>query len=137
MSMKISVCCFAAVFILTSFYCIASIDCSKIRNGKFYYYTKKGHRLVNVERKDSLQTETDVQSGDLFKDKVVWTTDCHFQLFVGAFNEVKHTLIDTLLASTPLEVDILTITKDFYVCKGTVEILNKKIQLRDTLYFNK
>ena len=115
------------------------IDCTEIRNGKFYYFSKVGRHKVFVERTGDLQIEKDLTDGKILRNKIAWQTDCRFTMFVNASSQVKLSGSDSLLSTIPVRIEIINIQAEYYICLGqiTYKEMNINIQLRDTLYFNR
>src|SRR5438105_1243507 len=90
---------------LASFNCSHPVDCSAVKNGKFFYYAKTDGRKVLIERKDSVQIETDQSSGKVEKSKIIWENDCTFKMY-----------IDPPLGPKPPLIEIISVNKDFYTC---------------------
>jgi len=122
---------------LILFSCIHRMDCSKVKNGKFYYYAKVDGRKIQIERKDSLQIEIDPNSNQILKSKIIWQDDCKFQMFVNAFSDTKLTKEDSLRASTAVPIEIVDIAPTYYVCIAKFSTSKKNYELRDTIYIQK
>jgi len=111
-------------------------NCEKIKNGKFYYYAKKTREKINIERFDSLQLETNTKTGGSpIKSKIVWKTACKYDMFINALSESGLTRVDSIIAVTPSHVEIIFIGNAFYVCIAKMNIFNKNLEFRDTIYF--
>ena len=124
--------------ILLSLACKNLTDCEKIRNGAFYYYAKRTREKINIHRTDSMQIETDDKTGSLIsRSKVVWKADCKYDMFLNAFSNVKLTGDDSIIAVTPAHVDVIAIRDSFYICTVKLNVFDKEIQLRDTMYFSR
>src|SRR6185436_11466304 len=63
-------------FLLLSFSNDEKPNCAKLKNRKYYYYTKKTREKTLVERTDSLQIETNEFGKDIIKNKIVWKENC-------------------------------------------------------------
>jgi hypothetical protein len=122
---------------LFSINCKQINDCSKAKNGKFFYYSKFDRHKVFIERKDSLQTETDAQNNRVLKSKVIWEGDCKFLMFVNAFSETKLTQSDSLLSIKAIPIEIIKVTNDYYICTVKFSTAKKSYELTDTMYFQK
>jgi hypothetical protein len=113
-------------------------NCEKIKNGKFHYFTKRTRERIDIERFDSLQLETDAKTeGSPLKSKIVWKGECKYDMFINAFTEFKLTGDDSIFATTPSHVSIIYIGDTFYVCIAKLDVFNRDIELRDTVYFNR
>ena len=70
---------FCIIIIVFSSFCkTAEQDCDEYRTGKFYIYNKANKQKINIERRDSLQIETNEQTGDITVLKVSWTGPCDY-----------------------------------------------------------
>ena len=58
---------------------IEAQTCDKYKTGKFYIYNKVNKQRINIERRDSLQIETN-ENGDITVLKVKWTSVCDYEL---------------------------------------------------------
>lgn len=122
--------------LLISLACKDMIDCSKIKNGEFYYYTKGTRDKVNIHRTDSIQIETDGKTDSLLsKSKVVWNDVCKFDMYLNAFSDTKLIGDDSIIAATPAHVAIIEINDSFYVCLVKLSLFDKNINLKDTMFF--
>jgi nitrous oxidase accessory protein NosD len=99
-------------------------DCNKYRTGKFYIYNKQNKQKVNIERRDSLQIETNA-SGDITVLKVKWTGDCDYELLFNYMTpkEISKTagngIFEAEGAIVPLRIKILSGTDDYYVFEAS------------------
>ena len=118
-----------------SFHKHISIDCKNIKNGKFYYYSKKSRERINILRKDSLQLEAGTKDTSTIKSRVIWKSDCEYDMYLNALSDTKLTGFDSLMALIPAHIQIIYIGKAFYVCTVSFSIPEKEINLRDTIYF--
>jgi hypothetical protein len=113
-------------------------NCEQLKNGKFYYYTKGTREKIYIERLDSLQVETDsILGSSPQKSKIIWKSDCKYDMYINAFTDSKLAGYDSVIAATPAHVDVVYIGDTFYVCIAKMNVLNKNIELRDTIYFNR
>lgn len=119
-------------FFFITISCTISNRCDKIRTGTFLYKTTEG-KVIFIERSNSIQTEYDQKGNILIQAKVFWEPDCHFKL-VTITDSLSENPIDSLMASTPLQVEVLTITNKYYTCKGSMIINGKSISRIDTCW---
>jgi hypothetical protein len=115
-------------------------ECDKYRMGKFYIYNKQSKQKVNIERRDSLQIETNA-NGDITVLKVRWMSDCQYELLFNYMTpkEVSKTaarqqIFEAEGAVIPLHIKILSGTDDYYVFEATKEGFRN---LRDTVWIVK
>lgn len=114
-------------------------DCDKYKTGKFYIHNKVNKQRINIERKDSLQIETD-ENGDITVLKVSWTGPCQYELYFNyvtpkevSKNKNAQRIFDSN-AGVPLQIKILSGTDSYYVFEaGKTGLKN----LRDTVWLVK
>ncbi len=115
-------------------------DCEQYRTGRFYIYNKVSKQRVNIERRDSLQIETNAETGDITVMKVKWTSGCEYELLfnymtpreVSKAKDVQR-VIETS-ADIPLRIKILSGTDSYYVFEASKEGFQN---LRDTVWLLK
>lgn len=125
------------VFLLP--FCFPDLEnCNHIRNGKFYYFAKRTRERINVYRSDTLQVEAGLKKDDKpLKSKIIWKSDCEYDMFINAYSDSRLTGDDSIIAATPAHVKIIHINRSFYVCVAKLKIFDRNIELRDTLFFIK
>lgn len=125
-----------STFTLSSFIFQNETNCEKIKNGNFFYFTKKTRERIDIHRFDSLQTEIGSKPGEeATHSKIVWTGDCRFEMYINAFSKTRLTGDDSIIASTPAHVEIIYIGETYYICKVNLNVFEKNFELRDTMYF--
>ncbi len=113
-------------------------NCSQLRNGRFYYFTKKSRERIDVYRQDSLQLETSSLKDDVpLKSKIVWKSNCEYDMFINALSDSPLTGDDSIIARTPANVKIIHIESAFYVCIAKLSVFDRDLEFRDTLFFTK
>src|SRR5262245_37466790 len=118
---------------LTTVRCNNSIDCTKYRNGKFYTYSPVTKDKILIERKDSIQIETNTKSGLVAKSKILWTSPCEYEIVGSTTNKVKKDGVDSFFSITPIKVSITNSEKDYYIFKIVVDSANKHLEYSDTI----
>ena len=114
-------------------------DCDKYRTGKFYIYNKQNKQRINIERRDSLQIETN-ENGDITVLKVNWIGPCQYELFFNYMTpkEVsKDKNVQRIFdanVDVPLQIKILEGTESYYVFEAGKKGLKN---LRDTVWLVK
>jgi len=116
-----------------------SQDCEKYRTGKFYIYNKANRQKINIERKDSLQIETN-ENGDITVLKVKWTGPCQYELLfnymtpkeVSKSKDVQRVFDSN--GDSPFQIKIQGGTESYYVYEASREGLKN---LRDTVWLIK
>ena len=131
---------FCAISTVLSFNSITEGQtCDKYKTGKFYIFNKVNKQRINIERKDSLQIETN-ENGDLTVLKVNWIGPCEYQLFFNymtpkdiAKSKNVQRVIETSV-DLPLQIKILSGTADYYVFEASKQGFQN---LRDTVWIVK
>ena len=127
------------VVALTSFRKTAKQNCDIYKTGKFYIYNKGNKQRINIERRDSLQIETN-ESGDITVLKVKWTSACDYELLFNYMTpkEVsKDKNVQRIFDANggiPLQIKILSGTDSYYVFEAGRRGLKN---LRDTVWLVK
>ncbi len=110
-------------------------NCTLIKRGHFYYFSKILRDKVLVERNDSMQSES--RGGKVVsKSKILWKSNCSYEMYVNLLND-NLSKDDSIFASIPIKVEIVSITKGFYVCKSSMKRADLSIEMKDTIYFDK
>ena len=131
---------FGAVVIAFFFISFKEIEtCEKYKTGKFYIYNKMNKQRINIERKDSLQIETD-ENGDITVLKVKWINPCEYELLFNYMTpkEVSKRgdvpkIIESM-ANEPLQIKIVSGTDDYYLFETKKDGFKN---LRDTVWLVK
>ena len=126
---------FVMITIITGWSCKDRLDCSSIKNGKFYYFTQIGRMKVSMQRTDSLQTEINPLNGAAVKSKVVWKDGCSFDMYPDYFAQAASKKLDTSTSGKPVRVDILYVGDKYYI--GHVKMPVSDQEFKDTIYFDK
>ena len=127
------------VIAVTSFCKTAEPSCEVYRTGKFYIYNKVNRQRINIERRDSLQIETN-ENGDITVLKVNWIGPCEYRLFfnymtpkdISKSKNVQR-VIETSV-DIPLQIKILFGTDNYYVFEASKQGFQN---LRDTVWLVK
>ena len=88
---------------------------------------------IIIERKDTLQIETNVETHLIMKSKLVWKNPCEYDIIAISNNKTFQDGIDTFFTITPINVTITGTGKDFYVFKAKVDSVNKQVDYSDTI----
>ena len=118
----------------------AKQNCEMYRTGKFYIYNKANKQRINIERRDSLQIETNATTDDITVMKVKWTGPCEYELLFNYMTpkEVsKDKNVQRIFdanVDVPLQIKILGGTDSYYVFEAGKKGLKN---LRDTVWFVK
>lgn len=127
------------IIIFSGFSNTAQQNCDRYRTGKFYIYNKANKQRISIERRDSLQIETN-ENGDITILKVNWTGPCQYELFFNYMTpkEVsKDTNTQRIFDSNgdkPFQIKILSGTDSYYIFEAARKGLKN---LRDTVWLVK
>ena len=131
---------FCTVATVLSFASITEVQtCDKYKTGKFYIYNKANKQRINIERRDSLQIETN-ENGDITVLKVKWTSACDYELLFNYMTpkEVsKDKNVQRIFdsnADIPLQIKILGGTDNYYFFEARKQGFQ---DLRDTVWLVK
>jgi hypothetical protein len=114
--------------------------CDAYRTGKFYIYNKTNKQKINIERRDSLQIETNETTDDITVMKVKWTGSCEYELLFNYMTpkEVsKDKSVQRIFdvnRDTPLQIKILSGTDSYYIFEAGKKGFKN---LRDTVWLEK
>ena len=129
----------AVIIVFSGFSKTAKQNCDMYRTGKFYIYNKANKQRINIERRDSLQIETN-ENGDITILKVNWTGACDYELLFNYMTPKEVSKRDSVqrivesMGNEPLKIKILSGTDDYYLFEA------KKggfMNLRDTVWLVK
>ena len=109
------------IIIFTSFSKTGEQNCEMYRTGKFYIYNKTSRQKINIERRDSLQIETNETTYDITVMTVKWTGSCEYELLfnyatpkeVSKDKSVQR--IFDVNGDMPLQIKILSGTDSYYI----------------------
>jgi hypothetical protein len=127
------------IIVVSGFSKTAHQNCDRYKIGKFYIYNKANKQRINIERRDSLQIETN-ENGDITILKVNWTGPCQYELFFNYMTpkEVsKDTTVQRIFdinGDTPFQIKILSGTDSYYIFEASKKGLKN---LRDTVWLLK
>jgi hypothetical protein len=111
--------------------------CDKLKNGRFYYFSKYHREKVFLERRDSIQIEAGENDSDLIKGKVAWKNDCCYDIYFNPPDKAVLTADDSIITTTPGHVEITSVNDNYYVCVAKMTIFDRQIKVTDTIYFGK
>jgi hypothetical protein len=131
---------FCTVATVLSFISVSEAqNCDKYKTGKFYIYNKANKQRIHIERRDSLQVETN-ENGDITVLKVNWTGPCQYELFFN-YMTPKEVSKDTtaqrmfdINGDKPFQIKILSGTDSYYIFEAAKDGLKN---LRDTVWLVK
>jgi len=115
-------------------------NCDAYRTGKFYVYNKTNKQKINIERRDSLQIETNETTDDITVMKVKWTGSCEYELLFNYMTpkEVsKDKSVQRIFdvnGDIPLKIKNLSGTDSYYIFEAVKKGFKN---LRDTVWLVK
>jgi hypothetical protein len=108
------------------------VSCKDFQNGQFHFYGKGSHFLII--RKDSMQKEINLATQDTSFWKISWSDDCIYRakyLYGGGnYSEEKK----NLLRNHTTIIEIQKTTPEYYIFKASLDTLNSKYSLVDTVW---
>lgn len=98
------------------------LKCKEFRTGRFTLTDKNIDGKYIIERNDSLQIETDLNSGYTSKFSVTWVNDCEYQLSILEGRDD----IMNFYRGKKLTIKIIETYKDSYKFEGSLEGLDHR-----------
>jgi hypothetical protein len=111
--------------------CTTTKNCSRVKNGNFFYFDKVDRHRIEIYRDDTIQTERNSKTGEVIKSKIIWVNSCNYDLLVRV---TKNDSISLNKFEIPIRFEITTIKKGFYIFKATSVIDNMEFEVTDTLF---
>jgi hypothetical protein len=129
----------AFFYILLAFSACRSSNnsCAQFKTGHFRYHIKGPEYQADyeIDRSDSVQVETDVNSGNYSKLSIKWTSPCTYELKLIESTLKFSDTIQQLRKTHSLKTEILSWTKDYYVFRSKMDKVD--FVLTDTLWIEK
>ena len=113
--------------------CGGKLSCTNYKNGKFFTFSPVTKDKIIVERRDSIQLETNVINGRYIKSKIEWKSPCEYEIFQRATNKSAEDITDSFFAINPIRVNIIAGYKDYYVFTARIDSANKHVEFTDTM----
>ena len=94
-------------------------NCEQFKNGKFIFHLRlqNGEVFFTINRKDSIQMETDNHAGYYSKLLVKWTDKCKYETTLLETTFPFSDSIQKIRKTIPLKTEIISCTNDYYVFK--------------------
>lgn len=114
------------IFLILSFCNLFSQqeNCSEFKTGKFKYLDSKLNDWV-IFRTDSLQTESDPESGIIIISSINWITECHYIL---TYKEIHNYPGEDIVGET-IDVKITSINNNIYTCHVVSDVADNYIKI--------
>ena len=110
--------------------------CNTVRNGTLHFYSNTGQAHSIVVRKDTLQTEINLSTGDTSYWRVNWISDCEFtSSFISSFKQKSKEELDFYNGST-LKFTISHVTKDYYTYDAVFTNKNYLRRFSDSMWLH-
>jgi hypothetical protein len=106
-------------------------DCSRFRNGRFSAHSELNNKTYKITRKDSLQIETEKETGYITEWKITWLDECEYHLLLikDNYGLLKSGRLKTIPA---FNYKIIFTTEDYYIFENRYD--NTKPILTDTIW---
>ena len=109
------------------------LNCKSVRNGKFHFYTDKEQHFLII-RKDTIQLEVNLTTGDTSYWKLKWLSNCDFtaQYISGGRMESKEQ--EEFFKKMVAQFSIQKVTSQYYVYTGIFKTLKGNKTVTDTTW---
>ncbi len=128
------------VAILICFYFISCLNsserCSKLKEGTFYYYSPGHENDMVIIRKDSLQSEINIRTGDTSNWRIKWITDCQFSSHYLSGIKFATKSDEYFYRTSTITFTIGTITKDYFLYDALFENEYSRKKYSDTCWLH-
>ena len=111
-----------------------SNDCSKLRNGTFYFYPPDGSGPYQLIRNDSVQKEIDLKTFDTSFFQIEWTGDCTANVHLVRTTRRLSPDLKEFLFSHVTATSIINISDDYYVFTAALDSLASPYAVTDTVW---
>ncbi len=108
------------------------LNCSAVHNGEFLLRPSSGD-AYSIVRSGNLQTETNITTGGVHKERVVWKNDCQYTLYRILDNGTTQDGIDSFFSNKGIDVTIAATTDSSYVFLIRMDSARKGMVLVDTM----
>lgn len=127
---------FGVVILFLSYKNEAPSGCEQFKNGKFIFLLRMqtGDVYFSINRKDSIQIETDKHTGYYSKLLVKWTDKCKYETTLLETTFPFPDSIQKRRRTVPSKTEIISWTKDYYIFKSHRE--NSPL-ITDTMWVDK
>jgi hypothetical protein len=109
-------------------------ECGSVKNGRFHFYQNNGQYHSIVIRKDSLQTEVNLNTGDSTFWRIAWVSDCQFTCSYISGSKIKSKEELDFYKKSTLIINILKTSKEYYTYNAFFTSENNSRSLSDTMW---
>jgi hypothetical protein len=106
--------------------------CRDLHDGEFLFQPRFGTTYSIVRSGDS-QTETDMTTGSVHKEKVMWKSDCEYTLYRVLDDSLLHNSTDSFFSQKGINIAITGITDSSYMFMVRVDSAGKSMDISDTM----
>lgn len=111
-------------------------ECQEVKNGTFHFYPNSGQKHSIIVRKDTLQTEINVTTGDTTRWRVNWITNCEFTTTLMSSSKQKSKEEVDFYNSSTLKFKISSVSKDYYTYEALFTYNNNSRRFSDTMWLH-
>lgn len=112
-------------------------DCKAVKNGTFHFYKDNGRYHSIVIRKDSLQTEVNLNTGDSTFWRIRWISDCQFACTYLSGSAIKSPEEIDFYKRSILKFNINKTSDLYYTFDAMLTFDNNTKSFSDTMWLNK
>ena len=109
-------------------------ECGLVKNGRFHFYQNNRQYHSIVIRKDSLQTEVNLSTGDSTFWRIAWVSDCQFTCNYISGSKIKSQEELDFYKKSTLTFNILKTTKKYYTYDALFTSNNNSQSFSDTMW---
>ena len=102
--------------------------CERFKTGRFETHSEIDNTRSLIQRSDSLQIETNLETGNITKAYIRWTSNCEYELLYISSSPDS---INEYIRAHPLKNIILKSNSNFYIAKSMMEGID--LTLTDTV----
>ena len=99
-------------------------NCGNFKQGKFRLTSRIDNSYTIIERRDSIQTETNLKTGHIVIAIVNWTNPCEYELQYQIQTKNSDDTIISFLQSKPLKTKIIKATKGYCIFEAQVDSID-------------
>jgi hypothetical protein len=110
--------------------------CESVKQGIFHFYQDNGKYHSVVIRKDSIQTEVNLTTGDSTCWKISWISDCEFKCSFISGSKIKTQQEIDFYKTSILKFNIIKTTKEYYIYDASLTVGNDAKHFTDTMWLH-
>ena len=103
-----------------------SIDCVKFKEGKFIHTLELDSTVYLIDRKDSIQIETNTRTGNVVTSRIKWLNPCEYEVLYQSQSAKAYDPSLEFMRNRPMKTKIITTGKDYYVFEARIDSFNFK-----------